>query len=370
MALIKLNTRSLATDNNLGRRNLLINGDMLISQRAGSFTGGTSQFYTLDRWIAAVGSAFNLDVAVTQSNTVPTGQGFKHSLKVEANTVQTPSSSQNGGIAQRLEGQNLYRLNWGTSDAKDVTLSFWVRSNKTGTYCVQLQQNVGGSASDVYSHVKEYTIDTADTWEKKTITFPGNTVQAQTQSTGDGLRVNWWLSGGSDDYTTADTWEQIGSYLITSNQVNFMDNAANEWYLTGCQLESGSSATDFEHLMEAETLALCQRYYQAYGRDASAPFRIIGSGNGSSDMLTGFIYPMEMRTTPTLNYFGGNTDGGNFNNYVNGSATTNTGPNSTDAGKYAVRWNFPGNGSYPNSAYWIDVGTGSNQFGWTMDAEL
>jgi hypothetical protein len=226
-------------------------------------------------------------------------------LKVEADTVQTPSSSQNGGISQRLEGQNLYRLNWGTSDAKDVTLSFWVRSNKTGTYCVQLQQNVGGSSSVVYSHVKEYTINSADTWEKKTITFPGNTVQAQTQSTGDGLRVNWWLSGGSDDYTTADAWEQSGSYLITSNQVNFMDSADNEWYLTGCQLESGSSATDFEHLMEAETLALCQRYY----------FALIDAGSGSEAWVTtatcynssnaygGIRFPVSMRVIPTLRQY-------------------------------------------------------------------
>ena len=281
---------------NLGKRNFLINGDMFITQRGASFTGGTSQFYTLDRWLAAVGSAFNFDVTVTQSNTVPSGGGFKHSLKFESNSVQTPTGNHNAGISQRLEGQNFYRLNWGSSDAKDLTLSFWVRSSKTGTYTIQIQQNIGAGNSTVYSHVKEYTINAANTWEKKIITFPGNTVQAQNQSTGDGIRVNWWLVGGSSDYTTADTWEQNAAYLTTSNTVNWMDTSGATFYLTGCQLESGSAATDFEHLMEAETLHLCQRYFQSVSRYGG----YVGSARLSTYIYANVALPVVMRAAPTL----------------------------------------------------------------------
>tara|TARA_B100002019_G_scaffold208531_1_gene181232 strand:+ start:1422 stop:2450 length:1029 start_codon:yes stop_codon:yes gene_type:complete len=247
-----------------GRRNLLYNSKFEVAQRGTSFSGGTSALYGLDRWHIANGSSFDFNVTVSQSTTVPSGQGFKHSLKVEADVADTPTGSENGTIQQKLEAQDVQQLMYGTSDAKTLTLSFWVRSNKTGTYCVQFMTNQGNSTvGNRYVHVKEYTINSADTWEKKTMVLTGHTAQAfDGNDNSDGLRVTWHLVTGADDKTaTADTWTQSPSFLTTSNQVNFMDSADNEWYLCGCQLEVGT-ATPFEHRSFGEELGLCQRYFE------------------------------------------------------------------------------------------------------------
>ena len=119
---------------NLGRRNLIINGAMQISQRGTTFSETTAATYTTDRWLRHIGSSFNLDTTITQSTTVPAGTGFTHSLKVEADAAVTPSGSDNGGIGQRIEGDTVKRLAYGAATGKSATLSFWVRSNKTGIY--------------------------------------------------------------------------------------------------------------------------------------------------------------------------------------------------------------------------------------------
>ena len=263
MALSKIQTAEMLDTPNLGRRNLIINGDMRIAERGTSFAETTAASYTLDRWLRAVGSSFNFDTTITQSTDVPSGEGFNYSLKVECDTTQTPSGSHNAGIGQRLEGQDFQHLCYGTSSAKSIVLTFWTKSNKTGTYCVQFATNHGNSdAANRYSFVREYTINTANTWEKKTLTVPGLTTQDIETTNTEGFRVKWWLAVGSNDTTTADAWEQNASYLATSNQVNFMDNTSNEWYLTGCQLEVADTATPFEHRPYGEELALCQRYYE------------------------------------------------------------------------------------------------------------
>jgi len=283
-----------------GRRNILFNPKFEVAQRGTSFSQGTGNSYLLDRWRPAIGSSFNLDTTITQSTTVPSGQGFKHSLKVEADSVVSPNSEQNGGIAQYLEGQDIDHLNYGTSSAESLTLSFWVRSNKTGTYCVQLMMNMGaGSGSERQMHIKEYTISSADTWEKKTLTFTGNTSQAITQTNTDGFRVIWWLSTGSGDHQSADSWISSPFFASTSNQVNFMDSADNEWYLCGCQLEVGEQATPFEHRSYGEELALCQRYF--YRLDSSV-LRMTGkpgfSQTNAANRL-GVDFPMTMRSAPS-----------------------------------------------------------------------
>ena len=277
-------------------RNFLINSAMTVAQRGVSFSQTTSSNYTLDRWQAIIGSSFNLDTTITQSTTVPSGQGFKNSLKVEADSAVTPSGSDNGGIAQKLEQHDVERLMYGTSDAKSVTLSFWVRSNKTGIYCVQLQVNQGSSTtSQKYSHIKEYTINSADTWEKKILTFPGLTAQTfnATSSNAEALRVNWWLAVGSSDHLSADTWAQTQGFASTSNQVNFMDSADNEWYLCGCQLEIGQNATTFEHEPIERTLSKCQRYFQFI--ELSTTFRVVNT----SEYADFFRFHNEMRAAPT-----------------------------------------------------------------------
>ena len=289
-----------------GRKNMLYNGAMRVAQRGTSFSNTTAAQYMLDRWSSAHGSNFNLDTTITQSTTVPSGEGFKYSLKVEADSVVTPSGSDNGGIMQLLEKGDVERLCYGTSSAKSLTLSFWTRSNKTGTYCVALMQNMqnldGGTR---YSHIKEYTISSANTWEKKTITFSGNTAQvmdASSSETSGALRVCWWLATGSSDHNTGDTWYATPSFGSTSNQVNFMDSASNEWYLTGCQLELGSVATDFEHRSYGEELALCQRYYQAVEGAGAFEFDGLYASGGGNGLGINFPLPVEMRASPTLTH--------------------------------------------------------------------
>ena len=307
MALIKANARGLASNlgRNLGRRNLLYNGAMQIAQRGTSHSGGTSNaLYTLDRWATAVGSSFNLDTTITQSTTVPAGEGFAYSLKVEADAVVSTTSGQNGGISQRLEAQDVKRLGYGTSGAKSLTLSFWVRSNKTGIYCAQLQTNVGNSdGGNRYSHVKEYTISSANTWEKKTLIFPGHTGQVIDSSpNNDGLRVNWWLASDAADNQSANAWSQTAAYGSTSNQVNFMDSASNEWYLTGCQLEVGDTVTEFEHLPYAQDLSLCQRYFEILISVAQQinVAQLIGESYNGTRNFTKIFMKVPKRGFPTI----------------------------------------------------------------------
>tara|TARA_S200002703_G_scaffold145495_1_gene139891 strand:+ start:267 stop:1376 length:1110 start_codon:yes stop_codon:yes gene_type:complete len=299
-----------------GRRNILYNSKFEVAQRGTSFSQGTGGDYLLDRWRPAIGSAFNLDTTISQSTTVPSGQGFKHSLKVEADSVVSPNSNQNGGIAQYLEGQDVDHLAYGTSSAESLTLSFWVRSNKTGTYCVQLMMNVGaGSGSERQMHIKEYTISSANTWEKKTLTFTGNTSQAITQTNTDGFRVIWWLSTGSGDYQSADSWISSPAFASTSNQVNFMDSADNEWYLCGCQLEVGEQATPFEHRSFGEELALCQRYFaKSYNHSVTpgtapdfvgCPGRFVDATSSYASVQV--FLPVTMRATPTVTLFNPST---------------------------------------------------------------
>tara|TARA_R100001440_G_scaffold17687_1_gene29720 strand:- start:323 stop:1432 length:1110 start_codon:yes stop_codon:yes gene_type:complete len=284
-------------------RNMLINGQHLISQRGTTFSETTAASYTTDRWLRHVGSSFNFDTTITQSTTVPAGTGLTHSLKVEADAAVTPSGSDNAGIGQRIEGDTMKRLAYGAATGKSATLSFWVRSNKTGTYCVMFGMNNGSStSSEKYLHVKEYTISSADTWEHKTILLPANTTQAITTSTSEGFRIVWWLAVGSSDHVSADSWIQSDSFSATSNQVNFMDSASNEWYLTGCQFEIGEQATPFEHRSFGDELRRCQRYFVNYP-DTSDGTNIVfvGRGNGTSQISNcNFPMPVVMRASPTF----------------------------------------------------------------------
>jgi hypothetical protein len=288
----------------LSNRNIIINGAMAVSQRATSFSETTAATYTTDRWLRHVGNSFNFDTTITQSTTVPAGTGLPNSLKVAVDTAVTPSGSDNAGMGQRIEGNVVKQLAYGAATGKSATLSFWVRSNKTGTYTVMFGMNNGSStSSEKYLHVKEYTISSANTWEHKEITLPANTVQALTTTTTEGFRIVWWLAVGSSDHVSADTWIQSDSYSSTSNQVNFMDNTSNEWYLTGCQFELGEQATPFEHRSFGDELARCQRYYEKYEYTGSYHHIMNGMANSTLDEIEcPFYFMTTKRTPPTLSF--------------------------------------------------------------------
>ena len=296
-----INTTSINSGQTSGRKNLLINGAMTVNQRdtnhgvTNSFNPVTDAIYTLDRWKVMNGSSFDTDSAkVIKSTNSP--DEFSSSMKWEIGNTETPASNQNCGIEQKIEGQNLQGLAYGTSSAKTMTLSFHVRSNKTGTYCVHIMQEDGTKYQ-----MHEYTINSSNTWEKKTITIVGNTANAINDDNTTGMRIIWVLTVGSGDHLAAtSTWASGGDLGGTSNQVNLWDNGSNEWYLTGCQLEVGSTATDFEHRSFGEELALCQRYFFRVQGDSGDRVGIGGYSTHASEARFDAVFPVTMRSNPTL----------------------------------------------------------------------
>ena len=316
-----------------GRRNIVINGAMIVKQRA-DLTMTSTSTYSLDRWRAAVGSSFNWSSAtVTQSTTSP--DGFGKSLKVDIASTNTPTGSQNALIQTKIEGQDLQQLAYGTSSAKQCTLSFYVRSNKTGTYCVQ----VANTANTKYV-LFEYTINSADTWERKSVTFAGNTANTINNDNALGFDINFHLATGSDDHVSAtSTWTTYpsGSFLATSNQVNLFDNASNEWYLTGCQLEVGSQATTFEHRSFGEELSLCQRYLCRLQPGASYVNYGVGGIYSSTQAVVQVNYPVSLRAAPTFSYNGAlNT----FYDIVGGFSSFSAMTKTQDMGSSATGYQF------------------------------
>ena len=287
-------------------RNLIINGAMQVNQRGSTyglsdFNPVSSALYTLDRWLLGNGSSFDTDsMRIKQVSDSP--DEFSNSLRVDIGNTETPSAGQNAAITQRIEAQNLQHLAYGTSSAKSCTLSFWVRSNKTGTYCLQVAQNDAGKYV-----LYEYTISSSNTWEKKTITFSGNTSDAITNDNGRGLDINWHLTCGSDDHVSATTsWTAkpgggTGSaFLATSNQVNLWDHVDNVWYITGVQLEVGSVATDFEYRSYADEFQKCLRYYFEVGNNTGTWMYLnpLGHDNNTIEVIP--VFPVPMRAGPTV----------------------------------------------------------------------
>ena len=288
MSLIRTNNRTL--DGNQGRRNILYNGAMIIWQRGTSFADPSDGSYLCDRFFAFN----NNDGAITfsQSTDVPSGQGFKYSLKGDVTTADTSiAASQYVSIDQNIEGQNVVSLDWGSSAAKYITISFWIKSNLTGTYCYSIRN----SALD-RAFIKEFTIDTADTWEHKTITIQGDTSGTWLTTNGIGQRHQISFAMGSTFQGTADSW-QTTNVVATSNQENILSSTDNEFYLTGWKVEEGTTATPFKHETYGETLAKCQRYFYKY---TGQLWGMQVSRLGGTYARTHIIHPMEMRAAPTL----------------------------------------------------------------------
>jgi len=279
---------------NVKFRNLLINGDHSIFQRGDTATGVTSSIYSApDRWKTVVNSTAVF--TISKSTDVPSGQGFASSCKWDCTTANaSPSATTYMTHEQRIEGQNVQFLEYGTSSAKSLTASFWVKSNKTGAYTVALYQ------ADGSRHINSsYTITTADTWEKKIITFAGDTAGTINNDNGEALRLWFHLGAGSNfsSGTHATTWSSYAQAdVLVDNQVNLADSTSNEWYITGVQLEAGTTASDFEFLPVDVNLARCQRYfYKAIGT-------MYGGRYGSGQSAVGGILPVTMRAQPTASY--------------------------------------------------------------------
>jgi hypothetical protein len=247
----------------LGFKNRLINSDMRIDQRnaGASVTINTGAItYSLDRW-AGFSVASEGVFTINQSTTVPSSAGFVNSLAATCTTADASIGASNRYfLNQAIEGNNIADLRWGTANAQTITLSFWVQSSLTGTYCASI---LNGNASR--SYVAEYTINAAGTWEYKTITIAGDTTGTWSTNESVGLYVRFGLAIGSTYQTTANAWA-AGNFNATSNQVNWMSSSASRVFrITGVQLEKGSTATSFDYRPYGTELMLCQRYYQRTG---------------------------------------------------------------------------------------------------------
>jgi len=280
----------------LGRRNLIINGAMQVAQRGTSFSvSGNS--YTLDRWLLTYGSSAAVTSTVTQESDTPTGSGFASSLKVETTNTVAPDANKNFGCQYSFEGQDLQMLSYGTSSAKNLTLSFWVKSSKTGTYGLQVLSN--GKTRTI---LKSYTVDSANTWEQKTILIEGDTSSGIDNNNAQSLRVIWPLYTGPDDIYATTGWFANGAFLSVPDQVNLFDATGATWQITGVQLEVGSVASTYEHRSYGEELAACQRYYWRFAGSSGNGYAGIGSGGFiNATLFNAFVpYPVEMRASPTF----------------------------------------------------------------------
>ena len=284
-----------------GRRNLIINGAMQVAQRGTSQSITYSTLFPVDRFEMGFGAHAQLAGTVSQSTTAP--NGFANSVKLDITTAETALDSGEGiTLRQKFEGQDLQQLAKGTADAKQVTLSFWVRSSQTGTYVAELYDN-----DNVRQISKSYTIDTANTWEYKTITFPADTTGAFDNDNNLSLYVFWWLAAGSA-FTSGtlndDAWAAATNADRAVGQTNLI-SSVNDWYITGVQLEVGSVATPFEHRSYGEELALCQRYYYRMTCSGNTnDIAFIGYNNLTTQGQYALQFPVTLRTAPTdLEYY-------------------------------------------------------------------
>ena len=291
-------------------RNIIINGDMSIAQRGTSTASITGTgYYTVDRWNFFVSSLGTW--TQSQSTDVPTGQGFATSLKMDCTTAEASigASSDTITLTQRVEGQNLQYLKKGTASAISLTASFWVKSTKTGTFIVELFDNDNSRQISA-----AYTVNVTDTWEKKTVTFAGDTTGAFDNDNARSLDINFWLGAGTD-YTSGTlntSWNSNTNANRAVGQVNIADSTANDFYITGVQLEAGTTASDFEFLPVDVNLGRCLRYFwQIQGVSGSNITLGMGFSNSSTNNITYLKFPTTMRTAPSVTGTGLEVSDGN-----------------------------------------------------------
>jgi len=348
---------------NTGRRNLVINGAMKVAQRGTSST--SSNIQTVDRFGCTPVNFDNLAFIQSQSSTSP--DGFSNSFGIEVTTAETAlASDEHWYLATNFEAQNLQHLNYGSSSAKSLTLSFWVRSSLTGKYSVLFHQPDAGR-----SNTPSFNVNAADTWEYKTITIVGDTSGTINDDNGNGMTVHWVLAAGTDYAGTPHSdW---GAYSATddfahSDNVDFSAQTGT-FYLTGVQLEVGENASDFEHRSFGEELALCQRYYEkSYdvgtvpggAVNYSGPYMSITSDSGSNATFT-LPYIVSKRTVPTCTFYRDDGTSGGWQYYRAGVGSTNSAVTKHRGSENAL------NGYIGVGATFVPVTVYGH---WTADAEL
>ena len=316
-----------------GFRNRIINGQMVIDQRnaGASVSIDGAAPYTLDRYLCQDNTDGSF--SVQQSSTAPTG--FNSSLLVTiTGTDSSLTTTQFGRIVQRIEGYNIADLGWGTASAQTVTLSFWVRSSVTGTFSGVLNNSAGDR---LYAFT--YTINAANTFEYKNITIAGDTTGTWLTTNGTGIELNLSIGAGPSRTVAAGSWGTALAYAATG-QTNLFATASATFYITGVQLEKGSTATSFDYRPYGTEFALCQRYYETYsnGTGTGAIYEGITGNFATTAAFRGFVpFKVTKRASPsvtvpttytTINWSGGNitpsSGGSNFSSVEGASINFTT----------------------------------------------
>jgi hypothetical protein len=325
MAVSRINEAGLNV-NQYGNRNLIINGGMQVNQR-GNSTGVTAEgYHGPDRFQFSESGRDQFQVSISQASDGP--DGYSNSYKVQATTAESAiDASEYVLVRQVVEAQNLQHLKYGTSSAQQLTASFWVKSSIAATFGVFMYQYDGGRIIG-----STYTINSANTWEYKTVTFAGDTGGTINDDNGNGQYLAFTLAAGSDARTTDNTsWSAYAGgklgygHTTAANAVMTTTNAT--WQITGVQLEVGDTATDFEHRTFADELIKCQRYYQKYaetGGFGSNAYLRYGIGQNQTTTVSEIFINSQtiMRADPTLIYTG---TPANYSLYARGAVIACTG---------------------------------------------
>jgi len=288
MSLTRASAAVIKTEEIVGTRNRIINGDMRIDQRnaGASVTYDGSSGYLVDRFFSSeIGNG-----AFTLQQVTDAPAGFVNSIKMTVTTPQT--GTLNAGLSHPIEGLNVADLGWGTANAKTITLSFWVKSSVTGAMGGSIQN----SAQD-RSYPFNYTVNTTNTWEYKTITIAGDT--SGTWLTTNGIGVLLRFMYGTSVTGAANAWA-ADNYRAPTGSVFPITTSGATWFVTGVQLEVGSTATPFERRQFGTELALCQRYYYRLKQPAGSNSGVAAGVVYTTTNVYGQVnFPVEMRTNPT-----------------------------------------------------------------------
>jgi hypothetical protein len=291
----QINGMTPTADSLQGFRNRIINGNMVIDQRnAGALVAGaTGTIYAVDRTLIGVFGGGSGRISGQRSTTVPSSAGFVNSLIATVTTADASPGTESGYcIRQQIEGFNVADLRFGTASASAITLSFWVRSSIAGTYAVVFQ-----NADVSRAYAATYTINSANTFELKTITIPGDTAGTWDTTNGVGLSALWCLGGGTNRQAPAPTVGAWGAGIVNTitdvaGCVDWIATSGATFYITGVQLEAGSVATPFERRPFGTELALCERYYHSNGGATSYV--------AQSTAYNAYVFPQKMRTAPSV----------------------------------------------------------------------
>ena len=288
----QLDSKLTATTDVTSNRNVIINGAMQVAQRGTSTASITADgYYTADRWLGAASGLGTWTQSV--EGDAPTGSGFHKSLKMLCTTANaSPTGTNNLAVVTYIEGQNLQQFAKGTASAKQFALSFWVKSNVTGTYVAELFD-----VDNTRQTALQYTISSSATWEKKTLIFTADTTGAFDNDNAKSLQVTFWMGAGSGltSGTLQTTWASNTTANRAVGQINLAAATSNYWQITGVQLEAGSVATPFEFEDYGVTLAKCQRYFQKVPDGVFS-----GYGNGTTEARFTIPLPVTLRSSPTL----------------------------------------------------------------------